>query len=103
MFRSKRSQSIYNKTGTKKTYDSTPRSINNTTNQAQSKLNPTPTKSDGRFDLNQYIGKWYEVARLPTTFQQQCARSIAEYGEMSPDIDGLPRISVKNSCLNMNN
>lgn len=32
------------------------------------------------FDAERYLGKWYEIAKLPTPFQQQCDRSIATYG-----------------------
>lgn len=31
------------------------------------------------FDAVRYLGKWYEIAKLPTPFQQQCARSVATY------------------------
>lgn len=30
-------------------------------------------------DLTRYMGKWYEVARLPASFQQGCADSSADY------------------------
>jgi apolipoprotein D and lipocalin family protein len=45
-------------------------------------------------DLNQYLGKWYEVASIPQSFQKQCiSNTTAEY---SLDQDGL--IVVINSC-----
>jgi lipocalin len=27
-------------------------------------------------DLNRYAGKWYEIARLPNRFQNQCAGNV---------------------------
>ncbi len=30
-------------------------------------------------DLNRYLGKWYEIARLPNSFQKNCFCSTAEY------------------------
>lgn len=45
-------------------------------------------------DLNKYAGKWYEIARFPNRFQEQCAGNVtAEYG-LRPD----GRISVVNRC-----
>ena len=32
-------------------------------------------------DLNRYIGKWYEIASLPATFQEGCTCTTAEYKE----------------------
>lgn len=45
-------------------------------------------------DLNKYIGKWYEVASIPQSFQKQCvADTSAQYSLAE---DGL--IKVYNSC-----
>lgn len=45
-------------------------------------------------DLNKYIGKWYEVASIPQSFQKQCvADTSAQYSAAE---DGL--IKVYNSC-----
>lgn len=45
-------------------------------------------------DLQKYIGKWYEVASIPQSFQKQCvANTTAEYAVVE---EGL--ISVVNSC-----
>ena len=46
-------------------------------------------------DLERYVGRWYEIAKIPNRFQKQCARGTsAEYtlGE-----DG--RLTVVNQCF----
>jgi apolipoprotein D and lipocalin family protein len=46
-------------------------------------------------DLQKYTGVWYEIAKIPNNFQDQCiANTTAEYSLME---DG--RIKVINSCL----
>ena len=48
-----------------------------------------------RVDLNRYMGKWYEIARLPNSFQKKCAAAVtATYSLLS---DG--KVSVLNECL----
>jgi apolipoprotein D and lipocalin family protein len=45
-------------------------------------------------DLNRYIGKWYEVASIPQSFQKKCvANTTAEYSFAEDDL-----IKVLNSC-----
>ena len=44
-------------------------------------------------DLNQYMGKWYEIARLPNHFQKGCACSTADYKIIDDTY-----ISVTNQC-----
>jgi apolipoprotein D and lipocalin family protein len=44
-------------------------------------------------DLNRYMGKWYEILRLPQTFEKGCAGVSAEYA-LRPD----GKVDVKNSC-----
>jgi apolipoprotein D and lipocalin family protein len=44
-------------------------------------------------DLDRYLGKWYEIARLPAFFQRKCAASTAIYTKRD---DGL--IGVLNEC-----
>ncbi|MGE5085070.1 MAG: lipocalin family protein [Bacillota bacterium] len=49
-------------------------------------------------DLTRYVGKWYEVASIPHSFQKQCVRGVtAEYKDLG---DGL--IEVINSCETQN-
>jgi apolipoprotein D and lipocalin family protein len=50
-------------------------------------------------DLTKYLGKWYEIARLPNEFEDfkdsACSMVTAEYGAIVGDAD---TISVKNTC-----
>lgn len=49
-------------------------------------------------DLNQYIGKWHEVASIPQSFQKKCVKSTtAEYSFGEKDL-----VSVINSCTKEN-
>lgn len=45
-------------------------------------------------DVNRYVGKWYEIASYPTSFQRDCTGTTAEY---SLKDDGT--IRVFNRCL----
>jgi len=50
-------------------------------------------------NLQKYIGKWYEIAKLPNWFQKSCNKgTVAEY---SINEDG--NINVKNSCYESDN
>lgn len=50
-------------------------------------------------NVQKYIGKWYEIAKLPNWFQKSCDRgTIAEY---TINEDG--NIFVKNSCFEKDN
>ena len=45
-------------------------------------------------DLNQYLGKWYEIASIPQSFQKECVSNVtAEYSLVEKN-----RIQVLNSC-----
>ena len=52
-----------------------------------------PLATVAHVDLDRYLGTWYEVARYPTRFQKDCARSEAAYS-MRDDGD----IRVVNTC-----
>ena len=39
----------------------------------------TPATAKG-VDLNRYLGRWFEIARLPMAFQKANEAAIAEYG-----------------------
>lgn len=43
--------------------------------------------------LAKYSGKWYEIARLPQTFEKHCACVTAEYSILNEN-----KIKVKNTC-----
>jgi apolipoprotein D and lipocalin family protein len=56
---------------------------------------PQPVAS---VDLNRYMGKWYEIAKIPNRFQKKCVRgTTAEYNLRK---DGT--VMVVNSCLDHN-
>ena len=55
----------------------------------------TPVKS---VNLARYAGLWFEIAKIPNRFQQQCARhAIAHY-----TLRGDGRINVVNQCIKNN-
>jgi apolipoprotein D and lipocalin family protein len=56
--------------------------------------NEAPLTTVDSVDLTRYVGKWYEVASIPASFQRKCLRSVtAEYSILD---DG--DIKVVNSC-----
>jgi len=52
-------------------------------------------------DLKRYVGKWYEIARFPNSFQKKCiANATAEYRARSDgDIDVTNRCKVEGGVL----
>ena len=48
---------------------------------------------DFAVDLNRYMGKWFEIARLPTWFERDCDNVLAEYS-IAPN----KRVKVRNQC-----
>ena len=62
--------------------------------QAGSPQSLPPVKTVDSVVLQQYLGKWYEIAAIPQSFQKQCiGNSMAVYNTAE---DGL--ISVVNTC-----
>ena len=53
----------------------------------------TPLKAVEVVDLQRYAGKWYEIARFPNSFEEDCVAVTATY---SGNPDGT--IKVVNSC-----
>lgn len=45
-------------------------------------------------DLDRYAGKWFEIARYPNSFEENCTNVTAEY---TPRDDG--KITVTNTCF----
>ncbi|MDZ7789759.1 MAG: lipocalin family protein [Xanthomonadales bacterium] len=45
-------------------------------------------------DLTRYQGRWYEIARLPNRFQDQCVGEVSAYYELLED----GRVQVTNRC-----
>lgn len=46
-------------------------------------------------DLNRYVGKWYEIAKIPNSFQKKCASNTTATYELRKDGD----IDVINRCI----
>ncbi|AKI80605.1 putative outer membrane lipoprotein [Acanthamoeba polyphaga mimivirus] len=44
-------------------------------------------------DIQRYMGTWYEIARLPTSFEKGCVNSTANYQLLEPN-----KIQVINNC-----
>jgi apolipoprotein D and lipocalin family protein len=61
---------------------------------AMGKNSKPPVETVPSVDLERYLGKWYEIATIPQSFQKQCTGNVtAEYAMVE---DG--KISVINSC-----
>lgn len=52
-----------------------------------------PLTTEAQVDLDRYLGRWYEIARFPNSFEKNCEGVTAEYARRD---DGL--ISVVNTC-----
>jgi apolipoprotein D and lipocalin family protein len=52
-----------------------------------------PLETVENVDLDRYLGLWYEIARYPNSFEENCEGVTAEYARRD---DGL--ISVTNTC-----
>jgi apolipoprotein D and lipocalin family protein len=54
---------------------------------------------DFAVDINRYMGKWFEIARLPTWFEQDCDNVSADYSiaVTSANIENV-RVKVCNQC-----
>ena len=52
-----------------------------------------PLATVSNVDINRYLGRWYEIARIDHSFQKDCVASTAEYS-LRPDGD----IKVVNKC-----
>ncbi len=68
--------------------------------QAQPKVpgNLPPVSTAESVDLRRYLGKWYEIAAIPQSFEKKCVGDTA--AEYTTADDGL--ISVVNSCRTSN-
>ena len=53
-----------------------------------------PVTTADAVDLQQYLGKWYEIAAIPQSFQKQCVGNTTAVYETAED--GL--ISIVNTC-----
>jgi apolipoprotein D and lipocalin family protein len=63
--------------------------------QSLHKNNSTLTSLAQSFDLNQYLGTWYEISRFPLKWESNCVNATAKYtkGEMDNTI------MVENTCI----
>jgi len=59
---------------------------------AQDESEPPSTVSS--VNLSEYVGKWYEIAKIPNRFQKQCLRNTTATYRLRDD----GRISVVNAC-----
>jgi len=57
------------------------------------RISSSPLAVEENVDLDRYLGRWYEIARFPNSFEKNCEGVTADYA-MRPD--GL--ISVVNTC-----
>lgn len=55
--------------------------------------NYAPLETVQNVDIQRYIGKWYEIAHLPNSFQKNCFGSTAEYSIIDSET-----IRVINAC-----
>lgn len=59
-----------------------------------SSANYPPLDVVDKVDINRYIGKWYEIARLPFSQQEGCSCTTAEY-----EIIDATTLRVINKCM----
>ncbi|UCC84593.1 MAG: lipocalin family protein [Gemmatimonadota bacterium] len=62
---------------------------------AQSREELGPPRTVERVDLERYVGLWYEIARIPNGFQEQCVSGVTAEYELRDD----GRIDVINRCI----
>ncbi len=58
-----------------------------------------PPATAAQVDLARYAGLWYEVARLPTPFEANCAGQPTAFYEPVVAPEGVPTLRVVNRCL----
>ena len=54
-----------------------------------------PLESVARLDLERYMGRWYEIAKIPNRFQRKCAGDTTATYTLRPDGD----VTVVNRCV----
>jgi apolipoprotein D and lipocalin family protein len=57
-----------------------------------------PVTSVKTIELPRYLGRWYEIARLPMFFERHCAGHVTATYSLNPD----STIKVDNQCLKKN-
>lgn len=63
------------------------------TTPPKNRSDAAPLRAVDAVDLDRYFGRWYEIARLPNSFEKNCEGVTADYARRA---DGL--ISVVNTC-----
>lgn len=58
-------------------------------------LNNTEPSTVNHVDLSKYAGVWYEIAKIPNSFQKKCARNTTATYELNND----GNINVINRCI----
>ena len=61
---------------------------------AYAKSKTAPVQVVPNIDLQQYAGKWYEIARFPNGFQRDCVSDVSANYTVRED----GKVSVENSC-----
>lgn len=59
-------------------------------------INRSDLPVNKNFMLTEYLGKWYEIVRLPNSFESRCLVPITAFYSLDKDNHGL--LKVKNSC-----
>jgi apolipoprotein D and lipocalin family protein len=54
-----------------------------------------PLKTVAELDLSRYVGRWYSLAHIPTTFERGCAKGTTATYTLLPN----GQIEVLNECL----
>jgi apolipoprotein D and lipocalin family protein len=64
---------------------------------SQSNIDNSPPITVPKVDLQEYAGLWYEIAKIPNSFQDQCAYGTTAEYKIEPDGD----IIVINKCYDI--
>ncbi len=64
----------------------------------QDKKSENAVKTVSHVDLNKYVGLWYEIAKIPNSFQKRCKYGTTALYKLRSDGD----IDVTNSCYDEN-
>jgi len=62
--------------------------------QAQTGAATAPLQVIASLDVSRYLGRWYEIAKFPNRFQQQCVADTSADYSLLPD----GRLQVLNQC-----
>ncbi|WP_263769550.1 lipocalin family protein [Propionivibrio soli] len=57
-----------------------------------------PVSTAGPVDLARYLGRWYEIARLPNSYEKRCASDVTSDYAVVPGQGARPVIAVTERC-----